>query len=269
MLLRVGLTSFTGGIEEYARRFDVLELRADPVRLPPARVLRRMKGGAAGRVAFSVLVPADLTKKALEAPGEMSLAVEAAAAVEASFMILQTGPTVGPSERVRTRLEALVKTLERPGLRIGWEPRGPFEPEQAADFAQGAGITLVEDRSQADSEGGGVVYTRLRAEGAGARLTSGALERLAMRIITAEEVWVIVEGRPTPKARARIRQAVQALADEAAEFADEDADSDETEGEGTEGEEADELDGDDEEFDDEDEDSDEDGEEDEDDGDAR
>ena len=44
MLLRVGLTSLTGGIEEYARRFDVLELRADPVRLPPARVLRRMKG---------------------------------------------------------------------------------------------------------------------------------------------------------------------------------------------------------------------------------
>lgn len=231
MLLRVGLTSLTGGIEEYARRFDVLELRADPVRLPPAKVLRRMKGGAAGRVAFSVLVPPDLTKKALEAPAEMSLAVEAAAAVEASFLILQTGPTVGPSERVRARLEALVKTLERPGQRIGWEPRGPFEPEQAAAFAESAGITLVEDRSQADSEGGGVVYTRLRAEGAGARLTSGALERLAMRILTAEEAWVIVEGRPTPKARARIRQAIQALADEAAEFADEDEAADATEDE--------------------------------------
>ena len=229
MLLRVGLSSLTGGIEEYARRFDVLELRADPARLPPPRVLRRMKGGAAGKVAFSVLVPADLTKKALEAPSEMSLPVEAAAAVEASFLILQTGPTVGPSERVRARLEALVKTLERPGMRIGWEPRGPFEPEQAADFAEGAGITLVEDRSHADTETGGVVYTRLRAEGAGARLTSGALERLAMRIITAEEAWVIVEGRPTPKARARIRQAIQALADEAAEFEDEDESGDETE----------------------------------------
>lgn len=245
MLLRVGLSSLTGGIEEYARRFDVLELRADPARLPPAKVLRRMKGGAAGRVAFSVLAPPELTKKALEAPAEMSLAVEAAAAVEASFLILQTGPTVGPSERVRTRLQTLVKTLERPGLRIGWEPRGPFEPEQAAAFAESAGITLVEDRSQADSEGGGVVYTRLRAEGAGARLTSGALERLSMRLITAEEAWVIVEGRPTPKARARIRQAIQALADEAAEFADEDEASEETEDDELD-DDADELDDDDE-----------------------
>jgi len=223
------LTSLSGGIEEYARRFDVLELRADPARLPPAKVLRRMKGTSGGRVAFSILAPADLTKQALEAPDEMKLAVEAAAAVEASFLILQTGPTIGPSERVRARLDALVKTLERPGLRIGWEPRGPFEPEQAAAFAEATGVTLVEDRSLADSEGGGIVYTRLRAEGAGARLTSGALERLALRVLAAEEVWVIVEGRPTPKARARIRQAVQALADEAAEFAGEDEDVEETE----------------------------------------
>jgi uncharacterized protein YecE (DUF72 family) len=209
MRLRVGLTQVSGSIEEYAKRFDLLELRADPKRLPSVKALRRMRGVAGESVAFSLLVPSELSARALENADEIAATLTTAQSIEPGWMVIQTGATVGPSQRTRARLEALVARMKHGERRIAWEPRGPFEPEVALEWSQSLGITLVEDLSRADGEPGETVYTRLRAEGPGARLSTGALERLAEQVAESNEVWVVIEGKPSPKARARVRQIVE------------------------------------------------------------
>jgi hypothetical protein len=210
MRLRVGLTFLNGNIEEYSKRFDLLELRADPRRLPSEKALRRLRATAGERVDISLLVPAETTRLALETPAELQTTLALATALDPAWVVFQTGPSLGPSARVRARVEAMIGALRQPNRRIGWEPRGPFEPEVAREWCNAFDITLVEDLSQVDeAEQTRSMYTRLRAQGAGARLASGALERLAELISSAEEAFIVIEGRPTPKARARVRQAVE------------------------------------------------------------
>jgi uncharacterized protein YecE (DUF72 family) len=232
MRLRVGLTSLKGSIEEYARHFDLLELRADPQRLPSEKALRRLRASAGERVEIALLVPAETTRRALETPAELAGTISLSTAVDPSWIVFQTGSTVGPSSRVRTRLEALVSSLALPKRRVAWEPRGPFEADVAREWCDALGITLVEDLSQVDEAVlSKCVYTRLRAEGAGARLAEGALEVLAERLAAAEEAYIVLEGRGSPKAKTRIRQALESqlgLAARAGEADDDDeADDDE------------------------------------------
>jgi uncharacterized protein YecE (DUF72 family) len=203
------LTAIGGSIEEYAKRFDLLELRADPKRLPSDKALRRLRSGAGDRVEFALLLPAELVGRALESTDALTAALGTAAAIEPQWIVIQTGHTVGSSQRVRGRLEALAERLEQPGRQIGWEPRGPFEPELARSWSRELGITLVEDLSRVDGEPEPLVYTRLRAEGPGARLAGSALERLAEQVAAAEAVSVVIEGRPSARARARIRRAIE------------------------------------------------------------
>jgi hypothetical protein len=179
-------------------------------------------------VDFAVLVPPDVTKRALEEPAALAEALATAQAVTPRWLVLQTGHDVGPSGRVRARLQALGEHAKSDTWRIAWEPRGPFEADVAREWCEALGITFVEDLSQFDGANASTVYTRLRAEGAGARLTAGALERLAEQISGAEEVWVVVEGRGHAKARSRVRRAIESVVglESDADDAGEDGDSD-------------------------------------------
>jgi uncharacterized protein YecE (DUF72 family) len=210
MRLKVGLTAINGSIEEYAKRFDVLELRADPKRLPSDKALRRLRSTAGDSVDFALLVPAELAGRALENADEIAPMLATAEAIGPKWIVIQTGHSVGSSQRTRGRLQSLVERLAHSGRHIGWEPRGPFEPELARGWSRELGIVLVEDLSRVDdAEPGPLVYTRLRAEGSGARLAGSALERLGEQLAGSEEAWVVIEGRPSAKARARVRRAIQ------------------------------------------------------------
>ena len=155
---------------------------------------------------------------------------------------------------MRTRLEALVSSLALPNRRVAWEPRGPFEADVAREWCSALGITLVEDLSQVDEAVlSKSVYTRLRAEGAGARLAEGALEVLAERLADADEAYVVLEGRGSPKAKTRIRQAIESqlgLAARAVEADDDEADDGEADDDEADDDEADDDEADDGEADD-------------------
>ncbi len=225
MRLRVGLTSLHGSVEGYTRRFDFLELRAEPGRLPTSKTLRKLRGESRERVAFALLVPPAGVVRLSESPADVEALEAAAEALGAEWIVLQTGPDLGPSARGRTRLKALSARLANDSRRVAWEPRGPWEPETgggggragggrggagaARGFAGAVGITLVEDLSQVPGGGERVVYTRLRVQGPGARLASSALSRLGEELAGAEQAYVVVEGRGSPSARARIEQAIR------------------------------------------------------------
>ena len=259
MRLHVGLTTLTGSIERYAERFDLLELRAEPGRLPSPKALRRIRTGAP-KLAFSFLFPPRVVADALNSPAALDPLLASADAVEASWLVLQTGPEVGPSQRTRTKLEAIAKHLARPGRRIGWEPHGMWEEPAALEFALGLDLHYVQDLAIATGAQLPLVYTRLRTPGPGAALRASALEHLAEELTETEEAFVVVEGRPTHRARSRIRRALEEAAALEGAFEDDGVEEDslsegegggeggEGEGEG-EGDDDDELD---EEFEDED-----------------
>ncbi|MGC4094692.1 MAG: hypothetical protein QM756_43600 [Polyangiaceae bacterium] len=243
MRLHVGLTTLTGSIERYAERFDMLELRAEPGRLPSPKALRRIRGQAPA-LTLSLMFPPKVVAEALNSPAALDGFISSADSVGAAWMVLQTGPEVGPSQRSRSKLEALSKYLARDGRRIGWEPHGMWEEEAALGFALELGIHYVQDLAIATGAQEELVYTRLRTPGPGAALRASALEKLAEELAETEEAFVVVEGRPTQRTRARVRRALAEAA--ALEGALDDAEGDEGEedGESDEGEE----DADDEEF---------------------
>jgi hypothetical protein len=220
MRLHVGLTTLTGSIERYAERFDLLEFRAEPGRLPSTKALRRIRSGAP-KLSFSLMFPPRVMSEALNAPTALDTMLASADLLEASWLVLQTGPEMGPSQRARSRLEAFVKHVARDGRQIGWEPHGMWEEPAALEFALGLGIHYVQDLAVATGAQLPVVYTRLRTPGPGAALRASALEKLAEELTETEEAFVVVEGRPTQKTRARIRRALAEAAALEGAFGDE------------------------------------------------
>jgi len=250
MRLHVGLTTLTGSIERYAERFDMLELRAEPGRLPSPKALRRIRSGAPA-LTLSLLFPPRVMAAALDAKGSLDPLIAAADVVGASWLVMQTGPEVGPSQRSRTKLEALAKYLARDDRRVAWEPHGMWEEPVALELALGLGIHFVQDLAVATGAQEALVYTRLRTPGPGAALRASALETLAGELSETEEAFVVIEGRPSLRSRARIRRALSEAAalegalesddgDEDAEDEDLDEDGDDDlESEGDEDEEDD------------------------------
>lgn len=225
MRLHVGLTTLTGSIERYAERFDLLELRAEPGRLPSPKALRRIRTGAS-KLSLSFLFPPRVTADALNSPASLAPLLTAIDPVEPNWLILQTGPEVGPSQRSRTKIEALAKHLARSGRNLGWEPHGMWEEPVALEFALGLGLHYVQDLAVATGAQLPVVYTRLRTPGPGAALRASALEQLAEELSETEEAFVVIEGRPTQRARARIRGALAEAAALEGGFADDGVEED-------------------------------------------
>src|SRR5690349_6192946 len=113
MRLYVGLTTLIGSIERYSERFNVLELRADSERLPSPKALRRLHT-TAPTVAMSLLVPPRMTSDLLDATELPPKLVQSADALGANWVVIQTGPELGPSRNTRARLAALVERLRAP-----------------------------------------------------------------------------------------------------------------------------------------------------------
>jgi uncharacterized protein YecE (DUF72 family) len=171
MRLFVGQPAAGGDLRRYASRFDLLELRAEPG-MPKPPTLRRWVGEVPPRFAFSVILPDSVCALDGSAIDEAQLAraVEAAELLAAHWLVLRTPPSARPSARTRRRLEELIARLPRGERRIAWEPRGLWEDEDAEQTAQALDVHLIRDVSRSEAPAEQVVYTRLRALGAGGRI---------------------------------------------------------------------------------------------------
>jgi hypothetical protein len=225
MQLHVGLTNIAGGIERYAERFDLLELRIDPEKLPSNPALKKMRSRAP-KLITSFFLPARAVSSVLTTPDAIQPIIAAADLLGSSWVVLQTGTELGPSQRTKDRLAALSERLLASSRKVAWEPHGIWDDEASEEFAKGLGISLVQDLSVARGSGPEVIYTRLRSLGPGAQLRSSALEHLAIEIGDSEEVFVVIEGRPSQRARSRIQRVV---AGTIASFEESDEDEDEDE----------------------------------------
>jgi uncharacterized protein YecE (DUF72 family) len=204
----VGTASLSGSIAHYAKRFDLLEVSAEPGKHPRGSGLATWRKTVPSEFVFSVVLPPRLA--ALEAGPDADSLIEhsrsVADALGAGWWVVRTPPTVTPSTRNTRALAALVERLRGADRRIAWEPRGIWRAEEALDTARSLDVHWVQDLAReepgSDSD---VVYTRLRALGEGVRIGAAAAERVAERLADARLGYVIVEGAGA----ARIRQALR------------------------------------------------------------
>jgi uncharacterized protein YecE (DUF72 family) len=215
--LLVGLPALQGDLEKYASRFEVVELRLDgggagkpPGAAPKPATLRKWRKAVPPSFVFSVVLPREVGAltpgPALDAALASSL--EAAAALEARCVLLQTPPEVRPTAGNKRRLAALFERIPREGTIRCWEPLGLWEREEAIAAARTLGVVPVLDVAHEVPGPGPILYTRLRALGKSAALGAAAVERVAERLRKRREAFVIVEG-PAGEAQ-RIKAALAA-----------------------------------------------------------
>ncbi len=236
MILRVGQPALRGDVARYARVFDLLELRAEPGRVPRTARLAEWRARVPEAFEFSVVLPriACALDASQEAADALARALRAAEALRAGWLLLQTPASVTPGARNRKRLAAVVEPLLA-SRRVAWDPRGVWEDDDAAAFAQELGVVLVRDLGRSDPPDGPVVYTRLRGLGDGGAVRAGAVERAAEALADRDEAYVVIEGAGAVRAARLLRQVLgdaQAAAgfdDDELDDEDEDEDLDEDE----------------------------------------
>lgn len=158
-----GSTGPRGSVEGFARRFDVLELDAlagprpeqpggrDPQ--PRAATLKKWRKEAGPNLQFSIVAPRALAmvRPTPELDAALERLLEAQRLLQARFLLLQTPSEITPSELNRERIARVIDRI-REGLgearelvRVAWEPRGVWESDTAASFAQKMSVDLALD----------------------------------------------------------------------------------------------------------------------------
>src|SRR6185437_2867867 len=105
---------------------DVVELRPEEGSVPKASTLRKWRKSVPPSFVFSVVLPRAVA--ALE-PGPaldaaLASSLEAAAALEARCVVLQTPPQVRPTASNKKRLAAVFDRIPKEGTVRCWEPSG-------------------------------------------------------------------------------------------------------------------------------------------------
>jgi uncharacterized protein YecE (DUF72 family) len=159
--------------------------------------------------AFSVVMPrviATLTGES--ADDQLEHALGAARALSAQWLVLQTPASVTPSRRSIDRLAELVNRLPRESWRLGWEPRGVWEHEEAERIGAELDISVIADISRQPVAGADVLYSRIRGLGASSTLPSGAIEAMAEQLDGLQQAFIVVETDDARRVASVLRRAL-------------------------------------------------------------
>lgn len=209
MLLRIGQARLVGDLARYLRAFDLLELSADPGRLPRLGRLKSFASQAPAEFVFSVKLPGSVARvePGPEAEGELAHALKAADVLGARWLVVQTPPAATPGRRTRRRLDELSERLGSV-RHVAWEPRGLWQEAESARVADELGWHLVRDLSRSPPPDDADVYTRLRGLGESARVRVRDIERVAEGLQGATSAYVVMEGRGAASAARVLRELV-------------------------------------------------------------
>jgi uncharacterized protein YecE (DUF72 family) len=201
--LFIGQTRLGGSLHRYAARFDMVELRAEPARLPRLVRLREWRDSARPGFVFALVIGQGAYGDA-GSEDALEYVKRAADALEPAWWVLRTPTSLTPAASSVRRLAALKEALPR-GPRVAWEPSGPWDERGTVRTAKELGVHLVRDGSRESLPAEEVIYTRLRALGEGANVGASAAEHLAVELAGREEAYVVVEGAGAGRVRAVLR----------------------------------------------------------------
>jgi hypothetical protein len=188
---------------------------------PRAATAKKMRAGLPSGATLAVQLPGEIVRTprgALRHETDAPVAdlLAAVTALEPRFIVLVTGVELTPGPRDREALTTFVERLRQADAPpLVWQAGGPWESEQAVQFAQRLGVIPAIDPLQPVPFSGAIAYTRVRAIGVHARLGDGTLARIAEALIEigAADTFVALEAGEGPK---RARRLAQILAGESA-----------------------------------------------------
>jgi uncharacterized protein YecE (DUF72 family) len=209
----IGAKRLESNLASYAKRFDFLEVHMAPPGEPTQSLatLRRWRKQVPPHFDFAVSVgPAAASLKAGAAlDKDLDAALEAADALQARWVRINTPHEVTPAAVWRTRLEKVAERLRRDATLLAWEPRGLWEAEDARRLARQLGLVLVVDPLRDPVPEGPVSYCRLRALGETRSFGTTQLERAAAAIGVRRDAYVVIETTSALAECKRLRSIAQ------------------------------------------------------------
>jgi uncharacterized protein YecE (DUF72 family) len=241
MIVRVGLCGFTMSMKTYALHFPVVEVQNTFYDPPPDTTLRKWRAVTPSSLEYTVKVWQLVTHAANsptyrrmksrrsvdQDPGFFrdSPAVEegwqrsvhCASVLSATAMLFQCPASFTPEPDNIRRLQKFFERIERPQLRLLWEPRGPkwsAKRDLALSLCRDLALVHVVDPFVVAPEPGRCVYWRLHGIG-GARhsytdeqLT--ALHRMLLDVAPEEPAYVMFNNLPRVSDAKRFKLIVDA-----------------------------------------------------------
>jgi uncharacterized protein YecE (DUF72 family) len=206
----IGAKELRGNIAAYAKRFDLLEVRADATR-PSEAVLRKWRKQVPPHFEFCVVAGPHLSalKESPELDEELATTLKTIAALQARCLLLPTPVEVTPSPLSRQRMAKLLERLPRDATHVIWEPRGLWEIDDAAVAAKKWDIVLAVDAARDPVPVNPVAYVRLRALGETRSFGPAALERVVDAVGTRRDAYVVLETTTALAECKRLRQLAQ------------------------------------------------------------
>jgi len=126
----------------------------------------------------------------------LAYSLEAAAILDAKFVVLPTAGGVTTGRRDRQLLREWFARWEGTAHTLVWQPTGLWDPELAQPFAEELGVLWGFDPLIASPPAGPTLYCRLRAIGARQRFDETLLLEIAdtLEESGAEDAWVALES---------------------------------------------------------------------------
>ncbi len=91
--------------------------------------------------------------------------LEVAHALEAEIVVFQTPASFGPGPKNIAQMREFFNTIQRNGLKLAWEPRGAWSPEEAGRLCRELDLIHVVDPFQGREKWGSIIYWRLHGIG--------------------------------------------------------------------------------------------------------
>jgi len=205
----IGLPQLVGKLDNYADKYDLLEVTPRDQALPKGRKLRSWRKQVPPAFTFSVRLPDAVATFGDDFEDALLASLEAAQALEAAAIALCTPASIRPTRKNRERIAALRERLPADGVVVAWEARGIWEPEEFIETAYDAGFLPIFDAAQDPLPPGPIAYTRLRALGLSMAIGQDRVRKVAEQLADRREAYVVVERPIAGRLRAGLRQALE------------------------------------------------------------
>jgi|CZKU01.1.fsa_nt_gi uncharacterized protein YecE (DUF72 family) len=221
----IGAKHLRGAIAAYAKRFDLLEVRAarsaqapaagspdrtgaDGAPGPSIATMRRWRKSVPPHFDFAVVAGPHLSrvKTSDVVDQEIEAAIAAIDALQARCFVLRTPPDVTPTSLWRDRIGKIIARIPHDVTHFVWEPSGVWEMPDAAAQAREWGVVLALDPSREMVPSGPIAYLRLRGLGETQSFSPIALERIVNAVGARRDAFVIIETDTAQTEAKRLRQ---------------------------------------------------------------
>ena len=91
--------------------------------------------------------------------------LDVAKALEAEIVVFQSPSSFGPGPKNMQQMRDFFGSIERDTLKLAWEPRGHWEPEEAGRICRELDLLHVVDPFNCREKSGSVIYWRLNGTG--------------------------------------------------------------------------------------------------------